>query len=66
MTKNFKVGDVVKLWPLSANRKIAEILDINDLGWEFKMLHGTVPNDFCKEGDIVFISHRDKITLVKL
>ena len=65
--KNFKVGDKVQLWPSSNGwRKVAEILDVNDLGWEFKFLPGTSDASDYKVGEIFFVSHSHTLTMIKL
>lgn len=64
--KNFKIGDKVNLYPGDTYKKVAVILDINNLGWEFKMVEGTSEQSYEKPGEIIFISHSKSLSMTKM
>jgi hypothetical protein len=57
MNKIFKVGAKVQLFPGDTHKKVAEILDVDEYGWTFKMLEGTSENWYNNVGDTIFYSH---------
>lgn len=63
--KYFKVGDRIKLHPHDTYYKNAEILEVSELGWTFKILD-CHENSGYKTGQIVFISNNNVLTLIKL
>ena len=63
MLSKIKVGSIVQLYPGDTHKKVAEIISISELGFEFKMVLGTSEKSDYAPGDIVFISHSKDITL---
>jgi hypothetical protein len=63
---NFRPGDKVKMWPGDTYAKVGKILHISENGWEFEILKGTHENSVYKIGEIVFVSHSNNLTLVKI
>ena len=66
MTNTITVGDTVKMWPGDTYPKVGNILEINKYGWVFEMVKGTHENSVYKIGEIVFVSHSNNLTLVKI
>jgi hypothetical protein len=63
---NFEIGDTVKMWPGDTYAKVGNILEINEYGWVFEIVKGTHENSTYKIGDILFVSHSNNLTLVKI
>lgn len=63
--KYFKVGDEVRLHPHDTYYKNGKILEISEFGWTF-LITDCHENSGYKFGEVVFISHNNVLTLIKL
>jgi hypothetical protein len=64
MLKKIKEGSIVQLWPGDTHKKVGKIISINEFGFEFQMVEGTSEKSDYKVGDILFLNHSTKLSLI--
>jgi hypothetical protein len=64
MLKAIKKGSIVQLYPGDTHKKVAKILDINELGYTFEMVEGTYPDKDIMPGAVLFQNHAKPISMI--
>jgi hypothetical protein len=62
-SKIFIPGTKVKLYPGDTYKKSAEILEINDQGWVFKIIEAQQGCGYVV-GEVIFLSHSQKLVMM--